>query len=144
MIKYDETVLNKLTQLLGDQRSERVACLVGKKSGEDFVILDILPARNEDYRPTEEFYVSGQQMSAISKEAQRRGYSVLGVAHSHMPHHPSVPSQADIQCCRHPVNAVYHPTTSALTWFNSNGQIKREFLIILHPQGAPNPLPMLA
>lgn len=144
MIKYDETILEKLAQLLGDQRSEHVACLVGRRSGEDFFVQDILPARNEDYRPTEEFFVSGRQMSAISREAQRRGYTVLGVAHSHMPHHPSMPSQADIDCCRHPLNAVYHPTTSALTWFNSNGQIKREFLIFLRQQDSPNLLPVLA
>jgi proteasome lid subunit RPN8/RPN11 len=144
MIKYDETVLNKLAQHLGDPRSERVACLIGYKAEEDYFITDIIPARNEDYHPTEEFYISGRQMSAINKEAQRRGYIILGVAHSHLPHHPSVPSQADVDCCRHPVNAVYHPTTSALTWFNTNGQIKREFLIHLQQQGSPNLLPALA
>ena len=144
MIKCDEAVLRKLASYLGDQRSEHVACLVGIKSGEEYYILDVLPARNEDYRPTEEFFVSGRQMSAISKEAQRRGYSVLGVAHSHMPYHPSIPSQADINCCRHPVNAVYHPATSALTWFNGHGPIKREFLIFLPGPEAPSFRPVLA
>jgi proteasome lid subunit RPN8/RPN11 len=126
MIQYTEKIVTKLTRLLRGDNTEQVACLIGEKDGEEYKIMDILPAQNEDYTPSEEFYISGRQMNTIVETARRRGWVVLGIAHSHMSHHPPYPSQADMQYCRHAINVVYHPSSQLLTWFNADGEIKRE------------------
>jgi proteasome lid subunit RPN8/RPN11 len=139
MIRCSDRVKSKLTHLLWDDQIERVACLIGKIEGGEFVVCDVIPARNEDLKPAEEFYISANQMVRLSIEAQRRGLILLGVAHSHLPHHPSVPSEADIHYCRHAVNAMYHPATATLSWFDSTGELWRERMAV--PARAPARIP---
>ncbi|MDD5371677.1 MAG: Mov34/MPN/PAD-1 family protein [Anaerolineaceae bacterium] len=144
MIHYKQNILSKLTSILWDDQYERVACLIGEKIGDDFLVTDVIPARNEDYRPAEEFFISGMQMRSHVMEAERRGSTLLGVAHSHLPHHPSVPSEADIHYCRHALNAVYHPSTDTLTWFNAKGELKQETVNSPRPRIAPALTPAFA
>lgn len=144
MIHYKYNTLVKLTHLLWDDRCEQVACLIGERNGDDFFITDVIPARNEDCRPADEFFISGAQMSAHAQEAHRRGGMLLGVAHSHLPNHPSVPSEADIHYCRHALNAVYHPSTNTLTWFNAHGELKHETVNSPRQQVLPTALPAFA
>lgn len=142
MIHCSGRIKSRLARLLWDDTIERVACLIGDIEGEDFIVRDVLPARNEDYKPAEEFYISAAQMRGLTAEAQRRGYFLLGVAHSHRPHHPSVPSEADIRYCRHAVNVVVHPASAALTWFDQTGELGCETLN--SPLAAPAMAPALA
>ena len=140
MIRCSDHVKHKLTDLLWDDHIERVAGMIGTIEGNDYIVRDVLPARNEDYRPSEEFYISGGQMAQLAREAQRRGFILLGVAHSHLPHHPSVPSEADIHYCRHAVNAMFHPASSTLSWFDSTGELRRERLPVPAPAAAGFPV----
>ncbi len=142
MIHCSERIKIKLTHLLQDNQAERVAGLIGKIQGNDYIVCDALPARNEDSRPAEEFYISASQMARLALEAQRQGLILLGVAHSHLAHHPSFPSEADIRYCRHAVNAMYHPASATLCWFDSSGELWRERLA--SPAAAPAGLPALA
>jgi proteasome lid subunit RPN8/RPN11 len=143
MIHCSQRIKSRLTALLWDDQIERVACLIGSIDGDDFIVADVLPAQNEDYKPAEEFYISGQQMSRLAGEAQRRGYMLIGVAHSHLPHHPAVPSEADIRYCRHVVNVMYHPASQTLSWFNASGELWRE-LAALPQRQALAPVPAFA
>ncbi len=142
MIKYNDAVITKLTKLLWDEQYERVACLLGKQVGDDILVLDVLAARNEDARPAEEFYISSQQMERVRMEAQRRGYLLLGVGHSHLPHHPPTPSEADIRYCRHAVNIMYHPASNTLCWFDREGEFGRQ--IVEPPWHTPDRMAVLA
>jgi proteasome lid subunit RPN8/RPN11 len=143
MIHCSPRIKTRIAALLWDDQIERVACLIGSIEGDDFIVSDVLPARNEDYKPAEEFYISGQQMSRLASEAQRRGYLLIGVAHSHLPHHPAVPSEADIRYCRHPVNVMIHPASQTLSWFNASGELWRETAAA--PQRRPSaPTPVFA
>ncbi len=142
MIHCPERVKNKLATLLWDGQVERVACLIGRMEGDDFFVVDVLPARNEDDKPAEEFFISARQMSRLAVEAGRRGATLLGVAHSHLPHHPSFPSKADITCCRHAVNVMYHAAAGTLSWFNSTGELWREPVSL--PRSVPAPAAALA
>jgi proteasome lid subunit RPN8/RPN11 len=126
MIHCEAKLLVKLTRHLSSSKIEQVVALVGRKEGEDFYVLDVLPAKNEDEDPSEKFYISKAQLEALTSEAYRKGFSLLGIAHSHLPHHPAYPSMADIRFCRHMVNAVYHPTTRSLTWFDQKGAIAQQ------------------
>jgi proteasome lid subunit RPN8/RPN11 len=123
MIYCEPKLLDKLTRCLSGTKTEQVAALIGNKDGDDFFVVDVLPGKNEDEDPSEKFYISRVQLEKMTAEALRQGYSLLGIAHSHLPHHPSNPSLADIRYCRHMVNAVYHPTSRSLTWFNNHGAI---------------------
>lgn len=111
---------------MADRKIERVAALIGKRVGDDYVVLDVLPARNEDQDPENKFFVSNQQLDRLILRAQKKGYLLLGIAHSHPAHHPELPSLADMHHCRHAVNAVYHPSTRSLTWFNNQGELNRQ------------------
>jgi proteasome lid subunit RPN8/RPN11 len=129
MIQCNDRVKNKIASLLWDDRVERVACLIGKIEWEQTFVLDVLPARNEDDKPAEEFFISARQMERLAGEAQRRGCILIGVAHSHLPHHPSYPSKADITYCRHAVNVMYHAASGTLSWFNPSGELWHEALV---------------
>jgi proteasome lid subunit RPN8/RPN11 len=123
MIHCDPAFYIKLSFYLADDKVEQVVALIGKMVGEDYYVTDVIPARNEDPDPANMFYVSNQQVHNLMVEANRKGCTILGFAHSHPSHHPSTPSVADIRFCRHNVNAVYHPSTHYLTWFNDTGEI---------------------
>jgi proteasome lid subunit RPN8/RPN11 len=142
MIQCSQNVKSRLADLLRDDQIERVACLIGKIEGGDYIVQDLLPARNEDDKPAEEFFISARQMSRLAVEAQRRGCTLLGVAHSHLPHHPSFPSEADIHYCRHTINVMYHAASNTLAWFNSTGELGREKAVAA--QSAPRSLPLFA
>jgi len=139
MIKCNQSTMDKLTHLLWDDQVEQVACLAGKQEGEDYLVTDVLPARNEDYRPAEEFFISARQMAWISAEAQHKGIQLLGVAHTHLAHHPLAPSEADIRYCKHAVNLVYHPASNTVTWFNCAGEIHRERVSKIRSLQVPSP-----
>ena len=139
MIKCNHSTMDKLTHLLWDDRVEQVACLVGERDGEDYLVTDVLPARNEDNRPAEEFFISARQMAWLSAEAARKGNQLLGVAHTHLAHHPPEPSIADVRYCKHAVNLVYHPASSTITWFNCAGEIRRERVSEVRPLLIPRP-----
>lgn len=122
MIHCTPNVLIRLSQKLSDRKVECVAALIGKKVGSDYYVTEILTARNEDADPDKRFFVSIRQMSQLTVQAQRKGCMILGIAHSHPGSLPVSPSTADILNCRHAVNAVYHPETRSVTWFNSQGE----------------------
>lgn len=128
MIHCEPKILTKLARYLSDTAFEKVAALIGRKEGDDFFVLGVLPATNEDEDPAEKFYVSKGQLEKLAREASLKDCSLLGIAHSHLPHHPALPSTADIRYCRHLVNAVYHPTSQSLTWFNSQGPLASQSL----------------
>jgi proteasome lid subunit RPN8/RPN11 len=128
MIHCETKLLVKLARYLSGSQIEQVAALIGRKEGEDYFVLDILPAQNEDEDPVEKFYISKTQLEKLSGDAHRQGCTLLGIAHSHLPHHPAYPSMADVRYCRHGINAVYHPMTQTLTWFNNKGALSRQLV----------------
>lgn len=128
MIHCETNLLVKLAHHLSGAQTEKVAALIGRKEGEDYYVLDILPAKNEDEDPVEKFYVSKAQLEKLTCDAYQQGCSLLGIAHSHLAHHPLYPSMADVRYCRHGVNAVYHPKSRTLTWFNSKGAISHQLV----------------
>jgi proteasome lid subunit RPN8/RPN11 len=122
MIHCTPNIMVRLSQKLSDRKVECVAALIGKKVGSDYYVTDLLSARNEDADPEKRFFVSMRQMSHLADQAQRKDCIILGIAHSHPGELPVTPSTADILNCRYAVNAVYHPETRSLTWFNSQGE----------------------
>jgi proteasome lid subunit RPN8/RPN11 len=122
MIHCTPNVLVRLSQKLSDRKVECVAALIGKKIGSDYYVTEILTAQNEDADPEKRFFISLRQMALLAAQAERKGCMILGIAHSHPGSLPVSPSTADILNCRHAVNAVYHPDTCSLTWFNSQGE----------------------
>ena len=123
MIHCEQAFYIKLSYYLADHEVERVAALIGKKVGDDYFVTDVLPAQNEDRDPANMFFVSNRQVHHLMLQASQQGEMLLGFAHSHPSHHPSNPSMADIRACRHNINAVYHPATQSLIWFNGAGEI---------------------
>jgi len=128
MIRCSNALLIKLSLLLSDRKVERVAVFIGKKVGSDYVVTDVLPARNEDLDPENKFFVSNRQLSRVMSRAQQKGCLVLGIAHSHPAHHPPLPSIADFNHTYYAVNAVYHPATRSLTWFNQRGELTQQLI----------------
>ena len=123
MIHCELKILSKLTRCLSGSSIEQVAALIGRQEGDDYIVMGVLSATNEDEDPAEKFYVSKAQLEKLAVQASQKGCFLLGIAHSHLPHHPAYPSMADIRYCRHMVNAVYHPTSHSLTWFNNKGAL---------------------
>lgn len=126
MVHCSTKMLIKLSFYLSDRKVERVVVLIGKKTGRGYEVMDVLRANNEDHDPANKFFISNRQLNRLEAQASQKGYSVIGIAHSHPAHHPVLPSIADVQYCAHAVNAVYHPATRSLTWFNKMGELVQE------------------
>lgn len=74
---------------------EGCGLLVGRRTGDDFVVLEAPVAGNENTdRPRVWYDLSPQDQLRVTKEAEKRGLQVLGIYHSH-PDHPARPSEGD-------------------------------------------------
>jgi proteasome lid subunit RPN8/RPN11 len=121
MIRYNPKILRRLSRLLSDVQIEQVAVFIGQIDGNDFYVEDVLSAVNESCDTCTSFFVSNHQIGQLMIKAQRRGSMFLGIVHTHLRHHPAAPSQADFGNCKHAVNAVFHPSSGRLTFFDNNG-----------------------
>jgi proteasome lid subunit RPN8/RPN11 len=127
MIHYDARILVRLSRLLPDIQTEQVAVFTGRAAGHDYMIDNILLAVNE-CTDRSKFFISNRQIGRIMQRAGRSGQILLGVVHTHPAEQASNPSQADLTNCLHAVNAVYHPASGRLTFFNSSGIIHAEMI----------------
>ncbi len=127
MIHYDALILNRLLRLLPDVQTEQVAVFTGRAAGMDYIIENVIAADNE-CSDRSKFFISNCQIGRIMQKAGQSGQMVLGVVHTHPAGHPAAPSQADLANCLHAVNAVYHPASGRITFFNAGGIMHTEMI----------------
>lgn len=82
---------NQLLWLCDAYPNEAVGLLVGSADG---VVMQCMPARNMADAPRTQFVLDPQVWLAADRVAQRHGWHILGVIHSH-PDAPARPSSAD-------------------------------------------------
>ena len=77
----------------------------GVLSGENGVITDLHPLRNEADTPEIKYHASPEDLFAAMRRIREAGQSLLGIYHSH-PRTPAFPSASDVEMAFYP-EAVY-------------------------------------
>lgn len=121
MIYYDESFYDLLPGLFSQADLEQVAVLTGQPDGIHYRIKGLIPAVNECCDPENRFFISNRQLQQMAGIRLQPGEQILGILHTHPSHLPAAPSQADLENCRHPVNAVYHSSSRRLVFFDVRG-----------------------
>lgn len=88
--------------------------------------IGVVPVRNSAEDPRETYDMSREDMMKAIGELPP-GDEVIGIIHTHLPHHPPHPSDADIESARvnkYFLHAVYKPSTGELTWYDGDGVIE--------------------
>jgi [CysO sulfur-carrier protein]-S-L-cysteine hydrolase len=83
----------------------RPAECCGVLSGENGVITDLHPLRNEADNPEIKYFASPEDLFAAMRRIRDAGQSMLGIYHSH-PRTPAFPSASDVEMAFYP-EAVY-------------------------------------
>lgn len=89
--------------------NESCAFLLGKNSGGESVVLEVMPMRNAESSPVL-FSINPEELLKAYNLAEERGHDVIGIFHSH-PGRP-IPSGTDIRFMElNPVVWVIYSTT---------------------------------
>ncbi len=89
--------------------NESCAFLLGKNSGGESVVLEVMPMRNAESSPVS-FSINPEELLRAYNVAEEKGHDVIGIFHSH-PGRPS-PSSTDIRFMElNPVVWVIYSTT---------------------------------
>lgn len=102
---------------------ERCCALLGHAGGawHDFIVRGYFLVDNAAPDPVEHYAVKGSSLNSAHWYARRYSLGdVIGVIHSHLPHHDPWPSVADVAGLREGwLGGVVSPLTDGVHWFTA-------------------------
>jgi proteasome lid subunit RPN8/RPN11 len=74
--------------------NECCGVLTGVRAGDELIVHDCHPLKNEAASPTE--YLAGESLFAVHKTMRERGHEIVAIYHSH-PTSAAIPSKKDLE-----------------------------------------------